>query len=156
MKFQIKKYNSNYKSQIISVWEKSVIATHQFLHKEDFVEIKALFQNYDFEVLDMFCLMDRDAVIGFIGLHNYKIEMLFLDPAYIGKGLGKQLIQFAISKRGAKLVDVNEQNTNAKSFYEKFGFQTYERTEKDDFGKNYPLLRMELREIGNLVLSKSE
>ncbi|RYF97953.1 MAG: GNAT family N-acetyltransferase, partial [Chitinophagaceae bacterium] len=126
MNFQINKYKSKYKPQIISVWEKSVLATHHFLTANDYTEIRALLLDYDFELLDMFCLMDKEAVIGFIGLHNYKIEMLFLDPAYIGKGLGKQLIDFAISKHGATLVDVNEQNVSAKKFYEKIGFQTYE------------------------------
>ncbi|SOD11873.1 GNAT family N-acetyltransferase [Pedobacter xixiisoli] len=144
MNFQIKKYKRKYKNQIISVWEKSVLATHHFLSPTDYIEIRDLLQDYDFSILDMFCLTDEDTIIGFIGLHNSKIEMLFLDPTYIGKGLGKQLIQFATSKRGATLVDVNEQNISAKNFYEKLGFVTYERTEKDDFGKDYPLLRMKL------------
>jgi len=145
--FQIKKYKSKYKRQIISVWESSVLATHHFLSPKDYIEIRDLLQDYDFSVLNMFCLMTEDQVIGFTGLHHYKIEMLFLDPAYIGKGLGKQLIQFAISNQGATLVDVNEQNSHAKSFYEKVGFEIYERTAKDDFGKDYPLLRMRLKDI---------
>lgn len=147
MSFQIKKYKSKYKRQIISVWESSVLATHHFLSPKDYIEIRDLLQDYDFSVLNMFCLMTEDQVIGFTGLHHYKIEMLFLDPAYIGKGLGKQLIQFAISNQGATLVDVNEQNSHAKSFYEKVGFEIYERTAKDDFGKDYPLLRMRLKDI---------
>ena len=147
MSFQIKRYKSKYKRQIISVWESSVLATHHFLSPKDYIEIRDLLKDYDFSVLNMFCLMTEDQVIGFIGLHHYKIEMLFLDPAYIGKGLGQQLIQFAISNQGATLVDVNEQNSHAKSFYEKAGFETYERTAKDDFGKDYPLLRMRLKDI---------
>lgn len=143
--FEIKKYSSRYKDQIISVWEKSVLATHHFLSSADFFEIKALLVDYDFEILAMFCLIDNDKVIGFIGIYQHKIEMLFLDPEYTGKGLGRQLIEFAITKQGATLVDVNEQNNNAKIFYEKVGFEVYERTEKDDFDKNYPLLRMKLK-----------
>ncbi|MFN0292379.1 GNAT family N-acetyltransferase [Pedobacter helvus] len=142
--FKIKKYHSKYKDQIILVWEKSVLATHHFLSRADFIEIKALLVTYDFEILAMFCLIDDEKVIGFIGIYQHKIEMLFLDPEYTGKGLGRQLIEFAITKLGVTLVDVNEQNTNAKIFYEKAGFEVYEKTEKDDFGKNYPLLRMKL------------
>lgn len=144
MKFQIRKYKSKYKDQIISVWERSVLATHHFLSPKDYLEIRELLQGYDFGILDLFCLMDDNNVIGFIGLHNYKIEMLFLDPLYIRRGLGQQLIQFAINK-GALWVDVNEQNEHAKVFYEKSGFESYERTVKDDFGKDYPLLRMRLK-----------
>lgn len=144
MSFQIKKYKNKYKNQIISVWESAVLATHHFLSPKDYLEIRALLQDYDFNVLDMFCLLDEDKVLGFIGLHQYKIEMLFLDPSYIGKGLGQMLVQFAISEHGAMLVDVNEQNLKAKLFYEKMGFEVYQRTDRDDFGKEYPLLRMKL------------
>ena len=53
------------------------------------------------------------------------------------------------SPEEAKQMDVNEQNTKAVEFYRKFGFETYERTEKDDEGKGYPLLRMKLETSGN-------
>lgn len=147
MSFQIIKYKRKHKNQIISVWESSVLATHHFLNRTDYLKIRALFHEYDFKVLDMYCLAKQDHVIGFIGVYNHKIEMLFLDPAYIGQGWGKQLIKFAIEQQGATLVDVNEQNINAKSFYEKAGFQVFERKEKDGFGKSYPLLKMELKLI---------
>ena len=71
--------------------------------------------------------------------------MLFLSPEYIGKGLGRKLIDFAFSELKADKVDVNEQNTNAVKFYEKLGFITYERADKYDQGKEYPLLRMKLQ-----------
>ncbi|RDV12574.1 GNAT family N-acetyltransferase [Pontibacter diazotrophicus] len=44
-------------------------------------------------------------------------------------------------------VDVNEQNTKAVEFYQKLGFETYERTAQDDQGKDYPLLRMKLETV---------
>jgi putative acetyltransferase len=81
---------------------------------------------------------------GFVGVLDRKIEMLFFAPDYIGKGLGKELITYAIHELQSNKVDVNEQNVNAVQFYLKCGFQTYERTDKDDQGKPYPLLRMKL------------
>lgn len=145
MNYQIEKYKPEYKNEILTVWEKSVLATHHFLTPEDFNEIKEMLQDFDFEQLNVFCLTEHNQVLGFLALQERKIEMLFLDPEYIGKGLGYQLLDFAVSTHQANLVDVNEQNTNAKNFYEKFGFETFERTEKDDQGKNYPLLRMRLK-----------
>jgi putative acetyltransferase len=53
-------------------------------------------------------------------------------------------LTFAVTELKADKLDVNEQNVRAIKFYQKFGFQTYERTEKDDQGRNYPLLRMKL------------
>ncbi len=144
MNYKIKKFKPEHKKEILAVWEKSVLATHLFLTEKDFVEIKEILQGIEFEKLNLICLMDNDKVIGFIGLQDTKIEMLFLDPAYFGKGLGYKLVEYAMSTFKANLVDVNEQNINAKNFYERIGFQVYERTEKDDLGKNYPLLRMKI------------
>ena len=70
--------------------------------------------------------------------------MLFLDPDYFGQGLGKILMNYAINELSVDKVDVNEQNINAVNFYQRLGFKTYERTDKDDQGKDYPLLRMKL------------
>jgi len=44
----------------------------------------------------------------------------------------------------AHKVDVNEQNVGAVAFYENLGFATYERSDKDDQGNDYPILRMQL------------
>ena len=142
--FKIEKYTDKDREQILNIWEKSVLETHEFLNPTDFEEIKQLVQTFNFNDFEVYCLKQNDEVAGFIGLAGRKIAMLFLSPEYIGKGLGRKLADFAFSEFKADKVDVNEQNTNAVKFYEKLGFKTYERTEKDDQGKEYPLLRMNL------------
>lgn len=147
--FKIEKYTENDREQILNVWEKSVLATHDFLSPTGFEEIKQLVQTFNFNDFEVYCLKQNDDVAGFIGLAERKIEMLFFSPEYIGKGLGRKLVDFAFSELKADKVDVNEQNTSAVKFYEKLGFKTYERTDKDDQGKEYPLLRMKLETTKN-------
>ena len=142
--FKIEKYTGKDREQILSVWEKSVLATHDFLNPTDFEEIKKFLQTFNFNDIEVYCLKQNEEVTGFIGLAEQKIEMLFLSPEYIGKGLGRKLTDFAFLELKANKVDVNEQNTNAVKFYKKIGFKTYERTDKDDQGREYPLLRMKL------------
>lgn len=144
MNYKIEQYQPRHKTEIINVWEKSVIATHHFLSEKDFQEIKHMLQNFDFDQLHTSCLTLNNKVIGFLALKDKKIEMLFLDPEYIGKKLGYRLLHYAVSTFKANAVDVNEQNDHARKFYESFGFQIEERTEQDDLGKNYPLLRMKI------------
>jgi hypothetical protein len=43
-KFKIEKYSDKYRNQVLDVWEKSVLATHNFLKPSDFKEIKQLRQ----------------------------------------------------------------------------------------------------------------
>ena len=139
---EIVKYSDKYKEQMIDVWEKSVLATHDFLKQSDFLAIKEIVKTIDFNAFDVYCLVHNDEVAGFLGVAAQKVEMLFLSPKYFGKRLGRKLLAFAIDELKADKVDVNEQNTNAVEFYRKFGFKTYERTDKDDQGRYYPLLRM--------------
>lgn len=144
-RFKIEAYNDNYKPDILKVWEQSVLATHDFLNKADFYEIKVLVQSFNFNDIQVYCLTKDELVPGFIGVADRKIEMLFLDPKFFGQGLGKMLMEFAIKELAADKVDVNEQNVKAVMFYQKLGFEIYERTDKDDHGRNYPLLRMKLK-----------
>jgi len=142
--FEILKYSDKYREQILDIWEKSVIATHDFLKATDFQSIKEIVKKIDFNVFEVYCLAYKSEVIGFIGVVEQKIEMLLLSPTHIDKGFGKKLLEFAINKLKAYKVDVNEQNTNAVKFYEKNRFETYERTDQDDQGNDYPLLRMKI------------
>jgi putative acetyltransferase len=141
---EIKPYQNEHRDQLLSVWERSVQATHHFLSPQDFEVIRDLVRGLDFHQFEVYCLVAGEQLLGFIGIADRKIEMLFLDPDSIGQGLGAKLIRFAIDERGADKVDVNEQNETAAAFYRKQGFQTFERTELDDQGKPYPLLRMRL------------
>lgn len=145
MKIEIQPYNDSFKEQIILVWENSVRATHNFLVPSDIDYYKKIVSAIDFNSFPVFCLTDADKVLGFMGIAEHKIEMLFLAPEHIGKGLGKTLMNFAINELDVNKVDVNEQNENAVTFYSKFGFLPYDRTDKDDEGKDYPILKMELK-----------
>ena len=70
--------------------------------------------------------------IAFMGIDDRKLEMLFIDPREQGKGLGRKLLEHGITNYGVKEVVVNEQNPQAKGFYEHMGFKVYERSEIDE------------------------
>lgn len=80
--------------------------------------------------------------IAFMGVENGSLEMLFIAPDERGKGLGRLLIQYGIENYAVERLTVNEQNPQAKGFYEHMGFQVYKRTELDEQGNPYPLLYM--------------
>ncbi|GAB2825026.1 GNAT family N-acetyltransferase [Ferruginibacter profundus] len=138
-------YKEEHREQMISVWERSVRATHHFVNSKEVDRLKELVKQIDFNSFSVYCLIAGDKVVGFLGVEDYVIESLFLDPDYIGQKLGTMLINFAINELKAHKVNVNEQNTEAIKFYAKFGFVVYERTAKDDYGNDYPILKMTLK-----------
>ncbi|WP_208643512.1 GNAT family N-acetyltransferase [Pedobacter miscanthi] len=131
--------------QLITVWESSVRATHHFLSESDIITYRALILNEYFDQVQLYCIKENQEILGFIGLNNESIQMLFIHADARGKGLGKMLIDFAKKEYGVNTVDVNEQNIQAVGFYEKLGFITVERSEIDAAGKPYPILSMELK-----------
>ncbi|MDR1461243.1 MAG: GNAT family N-acetyltransferase [Campylobacteraceae bacterium] len=133
--------------KIILIWEESVKATHHFLTDEDIAKIKLDVIKY-LPCLKIYACKDSKAkILGFIGIFEKKIEMLFVSPKYIGKGVGGALANFAINSIGAREVDVNEQNYKARKFYEHIGFRVYSRSSKDAQGRAFPLLHMKISNV---------
>ncbi|MDT4864832.1 Acetyltransferase (GNAT) domain protein [compost metagenome] len=88
------------------------------------------------------CLRDADGrIAGFIGTAQDRVEMLFVDPAQHGRGIGRALLEHALAE-GACKVDVNEQNPQAVGFYLRLGFAQYRRSEVDGSGKPFPILHL--------------
>jgi len=140
----IERASTQYYEVLIEIWETSVRATHHFLNEEDIVFFKTMMKQY-LDTVKLFTIKDTSAICGFVGLSDDKLEMLFIHPAYTGKGLGKKILKYAIDEMNVRKVDVNEQNENAVRFYLHNGFRIIERSELDSSGKPYPILHLQLK-----------
>ncbi|WP_053137407.1 GNAT family N-acetyltransferase [Pseudomonas sp. MIACH] len=133
--------------ELARIWEASVRATHDFLPDSYIVRLKNLLLTRYLDSVMLICTKDaRQRISGFAGVACGKVEMLFIDPAYRGQGLGRQLLRYAIDCMNADELDVNEQNPQALGFYFKQGFEVVGRTEHDGLGQPYPLLHLRLRQ----------
>ena len=130
---------------LIKIWEDSVKATHSFLSNDEIKDIKEYVPQAILEVSHVIIIENKNHYpIAFMGIEDTKLEMLFIKNSEIGKGLGKQLLNYGIENYNIRELAVNEQNPNAKGFYEHMGFRTYKRTELDEQGNPYPILYMML------------
>jgi putative acetyltransferase len=130
--------------EIVDVWEASVRATHHFLKEADIAYFKPLILNTYLDAVDLRCIRNNEKIIGFIGVADSNLEMLFIHPDSRGKRIGKVLLDYSIEKMDVKKVDVNEQNEQAVGFYERCGFEIKGRSALDSLGKPYPILHMKL------------
>ena len=134
-----------YFAELLNIWENSVRATHDFITEEDIEFFKPIIMEQAFPAVSIKCVKDESGtILGFVGCHNNKIEMLFIDDHARGQGLGSVLLQYAITNMGATSVDVNEQNPLAVGFYQHKGFSVVSRSPLDDMGKPFPILHMKL------------
>lgn len=140
---EVKKRNPVLIEKLLSVWENSVRATHLFLSDNEIEDIK----EYVPRALNSVPVLavaenENGNLMGFMGIADQMLEMLFVSDEYRGWGTGKQLLQYGIENYGVNELAVNEQNPLAKGFYEHMGFEVYKRTELDEQGNPYPLLYM--------------
>ena len=131
--------------QLLEVWERSVRATHLFLSADEVAEIKPYVPQALREIPHLVAAWRADgAPAGFLGVDGRKLEMLFLAPEERGKGLGRKLVQYGMERFDIREVTVNEQNPQARGFYERMGFCVCQRSELDEQGRPYPILTMRL------------
>lgn len=144
---EVEERNSDLISNLIVVWEASVRATHLFLSDSEILSIKE-YVPQALKSIDKLIIAENDEEkpIAFMGIENETLEMLFITPSERGQGLGKLLLQYGISNYRVNRLTVNEQNPQAKGFYEHMGFHVYKRTDYDEQGNPYPLLYMRLPE----------
>ncbi len=130
---------------LTAVWEHSVRATHHFLSESEILRIRAYVPQAVGGVAQLVAAENQAGEpVGFMGVENGRLEMLFLAPEARGCGLGGRLLRCGMEQYGVREVTVNEQNPQAVDFYAHFGFRTYRRTERDEEGGSYPLLYMRL------------
>lgn len=129
-------------SALAGLWERSVRATHDFLLPGEVERLHGLVPGAIEAVPRLLVAWRAGAPMGFLGMDGAFVEMLFVDPAARGRGVGRLLMERAVCVLGAREVSVNEQNPQAVGFYEHLGFSAYRRTPTDEEGRPYPLLFM--------------
>lgn len=140
---KIEDINSSLIAQLLEIWESSVRATHLFLSENEIKHIKTYVPQALKEVPVLIMIQNElEIPVGFMGIQEQHLEMLFISDKERGKGFGKALLQYGIEHYSITDLAVNEQNPLAKGFYEHMGFSVYKRTELDEQGNPYPLLYM--------------
>lgn len=128
---------------LLDVWESSVKATHLFLSVDEINNIKKYVPQALQGIQSLVVAENEQGnPIGFMGIQEQMLEMLFVSAQERGKGVGKKLLEYGMKHYTVRELAVNEQNPLAKEFYEYMGFEVYKRTEQDEQGNPYPLLYM--------------
>ena len=129
---------------LLTVWESSVRATHDFLREGDVDFLRPYVEQGLREIPVLLCAMVEEQPVAFLDMAGDSIEMLFVHADFRHKGIGSALMSKALSL-GARHVDVNEQNPQALGFYQRFDFEVISRDAVDSLGLPFPILHCELK-----------
>lgn len=126
------------------MWRSAVRATHDFLAESDFERIEANLATTYFPAVSMIVAARGTRVLGFAGVADDSLEMLFVEASAHEQGIGTALLAEATAFHGVAKVDVNEQNISAIPFYLGRGFRQVGRSDLDGDGRPYPILHLEI------------
>ncbi|MEN4902857.1 acetyltransferase [Luteimonas sp. TWI1416] len=130
---------------LLSIWLRSVRATHLFLQASDIAALLPQVRDAYLPAVELWVAVDVEGrPLGFIGLNESHVEMLFIEPDLRGRGIGRALLDHARGSRRDMTVDVNEQNPEAVGFYLHYGFVQTGRSPLDGEGRRFPLLHLRL------------
>ena len=113
--------NPTLTGQLLEVWESSVKATHLFLSEEEIENIKNYVPQAIQEIPYLIIAVNEHQVpVGFMGIAEQHLEMLFISDVERGKGLGRELLTFGIEKYSVNDLAVNEQSVMNKAIHTHF------------------------------------
>lgn len=130
---------------LIKIWRSAVRATHGFLDETDFERIESRLAAHYFPAVTLTVAERGTEIVGFAGVADGNLEMLFVTAEARGRGIGSALLDETVANQGVITVDVNEQNPAAVGFYSSRGFAQVGRSELDGDGRPYPLLHLALQ-----------
>lgn len=144
--FSLRSSTAEDRDALFAIWLAAVRATHDFLTEDDIEFFSRLVRDEYLPSTEFIVAADAaDQPVGFMGMTGNKIDALFVNPAWHGRGVGRSLVEYARSTAAVVVVDVNEQNRGARGFYARLGFQETGRSETDDMGKPFPLIHLASR-----------
>lgn len=95
---------------LTELWERAVRATHHFLTEDEIVRIRGYVPQAIEGVAHLIVSEDNGMLLGFAGVDGDRLEMLFVDAAARGRGIGAALLREAVERYGVRETTVNEQN----------------------------------------------
>lgn len=99
------------------------------------LQVTSLIDNYfrKDEILNAIYVFDDGVIRGFFQINKTEICKIYVDTFFQNKGVGSELLEYAIRKFQADNLWALEKNTRAISFYEKHGFHlTGEKKYEED------------------------
>ena len=79
---------------------------------------------------DIYLFQTKDRISGYGAMCGDEIRALFVHPQFRGKGVGKKLLEFLLSRiEGQPRLYVARSNQPAKDLYQRYGFRVTETFE---------------------------
>jgi GNAT superfamily N-acetyltransferase len=129
----------SYSSEQIALWKDELTITAQYI---DQVEIYKLSEEN--QLIGYYSYLELDD-------KKVKLDNIFLEPRFIGKGYGKVLMSHLIQQikdRGFEMIEIDSE-PYAEKFYQKIGFRVTGQLESSIKNRFLPIMELDVKSIQN-------
>lgn len=130
----IRRFQESDLETVSEIWLDTNSKAHSFISaqywKDQLEAVKQMIPQAEVYVYE-----NESKIEGFIGLNGYFIEGLFVRSDEQSKGIGKQLLDFAKTKKGRLSLSVYQKNARAVRFYQREGFAVQAEGKEENTGE---------------------
>ena len=119
----IRQYSDSDLEAVLNTWEMATRMAHEFMTDAFIAQERNNVADIYIPNTDTWVAVVDDSVVGFIALMGNEVGAIFLDPNKHGLGIGKALMDKAVTLHGELLVDVFKANKIGRKFYHRYGFE---------------------------------
>ncbi|MCR9276036.1 GNAT family N-acetyltransferase [Mameliella sp. AT18] len=127
-----------------AIWFDASLAAHSFLGRARLLEQRKLIEDLYLPSSETWVACRQETPVGFISLLDRFIGGLFVSPGYHGRGIGRRLVDRALTLKGSLSLDVYTRNDQACAFYAALGFREMSRRPTDDQGLPFEIAHLQL------------
>lgn len=126
---------------LTDIWERGARSTHHFMDDEDFAEARPVIRDRLLPSMEVSMAEVDGTPVGFIGVRETHVVLLYLEPEYTRRGIGTALLRHA-DTQGPLSVEVYADNHDGMAFYRRSGFVESRRLPRDTFGRPFPVVHL--------------
>lgn len=127
-----------------AIWLEASLIAHPFIGRQRLLEQRLLIEDKYLPGSETWVACQGNKSLGFISLLDKFVGGIFVEPGQQGKGVGRQLISYALERKGELSLEVYTQNEQAFRFYTSLGFREVSRRPYDDEGMPFENARLTL------------
>lgn len=126
---------------VLNIWRDSSTVAHPFLGQDIMEKAETMIRDTLLDLAEIWVIEADGRPAGFVALLGNEVGGLFLHPDDMGRGLGRALMDHAVSLKGAVTLEVFRDNHIGRKFYARYGFKA--RGESLDAFSGHQVIRLD-------------
>ena len=127
---------------VLDTWYQSTTLAHPFMTEAFKAKERKNIEDIYIKNTITSVFEKEGSIIGFIAMIGNEVGAIFVQPAQIGKGIGRQLMDHVRAQHETLEVEVFKANTIGRAFYERYGFTYMKEYIHEETGQT--VLRLKL------------